>query len=63
MTNIEKMTKKQGLLPCPFCGVTPSLHNSYSKWSVVHKCAYIHYIGGFGKKIEVIDKWNTRGVV
>jgi len=54
------MKEEQGLLPCPFCGLIPSLHNSYSKWIVIHKCDYINSVGGYGRKIEVIEKWNTR---
>jgi hypothetical protein len=52
--------KKVELLPCPFCGLIPSLHHSYFKWGVFHKCETIKTVIGLGKKNEVIAKWNTR---
>lgn len=52
------------LLPCPFCGATPTMHKHYkwAAWNLVHRCKVVGAISfDFveDKKLHV-DRWNSR---
>lgn len=60
------MTTEQ-LLPCPFCGDTPTMHKHYKwdAWNLVHRCKVVGAISWDfteAKKLHV-DRWNSRAPV
>ena len=49
------------LLPCPFCGLTPSIKTSYFTHTLHHSCKAIKInIGRVKNKYELIETWNIR---
>jgi hypothetical protein len=57
------MTSKD-LLPCPFCGETPTISKHFKEdlWSMIHRCEVIGpiTIGWSGSMEYIIETWNTR---
>lgn len=46
--------------PCPFCGITPDPLKSNFRYNIMHSCDAITTTIGWGKKKDVIARWNHR---